>query len=124
MKRTAKSPATRRARRALTRRGLRICDLELSIMEKRMEKRLAAGDTADTLSSDADVPKEMARVRDIFKAIAELTELAPDTEPAAGVGGKSESGAGPGAGASSESSEVDVFRREIADRLEKLLPPA
>ena len=123
-----KFAATLQARRALTRRAFRICELELSIMEKRMKKRLeqasAEQGSGEPQPADAADHTETDRIQAIFKTIDDMTELEAGTDPTAGGRGKSESGGNAGSGADSESSEVDAFRREIAERLERLLPPA
>jgi len=106
----------KQARRNLSRRILKILDLDLKIMEIRMLKRVSdAGKTEapEGLSND-----ELKRLGTLKQTIQEHTEFSPDTEPNAGGAGRAES-AGEAA-----ASEADVFRREIAERLEKLLPPS
>ena len=104
------------ARRTLSRRILRILDLDLKIMERRMQKRLDAADQdADPAGMSEDEVKRLATFK---KTIQDNTEYAPDTEPAAG------GAAHRAATAEALASEADVFRREIAERIAKLIPPA
>jgi hypothetical protein len=112
------SSSTARIRRALSRRLFRILDIELVLVELRMLKRLQEARNnkdAPITSSGEDLRSAQA----VMKAAAEATETKPDTDlksrAGSGAGGKSRSKA---------ASEADVFRREIAERLEKLIPPA
>ena len=61
---------------------------------------------------------EVKRLATFKKTIQDNTEYAPDTEPAAG------GAAHRAATAEALASEADVFRREIAERIAKLIPPA
>ena len=68
------------ARRSLSRRILRILDLDLIIMEQRMQKRLNA-------AKDAEEPEgmsreEVERLGTFKKTIQDHTEYAPDTDRA------------------------------------------
>jgi hypothetical protein len=123
--------STNHVRRMLARRLFRILDIELMLMELRMKKSLdevdasvkasAAGSSTLVGAGDMDVP----RLESIIKTINSVTELEADTDPRSrsgaklADGGKSQSGA-----ARAAPSEADVFRREIAERVEKLIPPA
>jgi hypothetical protein len=104
------------ARRSLSRRILRILDLDLRIMEQRMQKRLDAADKeADPAGMSEDEVKRLATFK---KAIQDHTEYAPDTDRA--VRGAANSAAA----AAALASEADVFRRELAERIAKLIPPS
>jgi hypothetical protein len=122
--------STNHVRRVLARRLFRILDIELTLMELRMKKSLdevdasgkaSAAESSTPIAADAvDVP----RLDSIIKTINSVTELEADTDPRSrsgaklADGGKSQSGA-----ARAAPSEADSFRREIAERVEKLIPP-
>jgi|EndMetStandDraft_5_1072996.scaffolds.fasta_scaffold94963_1 transposase len=99
----------------LSRRIIKIIELDLRMMEQRMLKRLQDADAgpAEGLSND-----ELKRLGTLKQTIQEHTEFSPDTEPTAGGAGTARSAD------QAATSEADVFRREIAERLEKLLPPS
>ena len=104
------------ARRSLSRRILRILDLDLLIMEQRMQKRLNA-------AKDAEEPEgmsreEVERLGTFKKTIQDHTEYAPDTDRAV------RGAAHRAATAETLASEADVFRRELAERIAKLIPPS
>jgi hypothetical protein len=106
-------------------RMLRILNLDLKIMEQRMQKRVdAAKEVQANVEALGLTQPEMDHMQSITTAIDNVTELQPDIDPAAGGRGKSEPGAKSGSKSDTEPSEADVFRTEIAERLEKLLPPA
>jgi hypothetical protein len=71
------------------------------------------GEAPEGMSDD-----ELKRLGTFKKTIQEHTEFSPDTEPNAGGAGSAR------AAGEAAASEADVFRREIAERLEKLLPPS
>ena len=102
-------------RRSLSRRVLRILDLDLRIMEQRMQKRLnAAEDAADPEGMSKE---EVERLGTFKKTIQDHTEYAPDTD-------RSVRGAAHRAAAAEAlASEADIFRRELAERIAKLIPP-
>jgi hypothetical protein len=107
--------STAQVRRAFNRRFFRILELELMLVELRMQKRLEdarQNKDAPIASSEAD----LRSTQSVMKTVSEATEPQPDTDPKSRGGGKSRSAAGP--------SEADIFRREIAERLEKLIPPS
>jgi hypothetical protein len=114
----------RLARRTLRRRIFRILDLDLKmildldlkIMELRMQKRLSDAETGAAPEGMSD--DELKRLGTFKKTIQDHTEFSPDTEPSAGAAGRA-SAIGRAA-----ASEADVFRREIAERIAKLIPPA
>jgi hypothetical protein len=107
------------ARRALSRRILRILDLDLRIMEHRMQKRLNAADQQAEPAGMSD--DEVKRLGTFNKTIQDHTEHAPDTDRA--VRGAANSAAA-SAAAAALASEADVFRRELAERIAKLIPPS
>ena len=106
----------KQVRRNLSHRIIKILDLDLKIMELRMLKRLGAAETGETPEGMSD--EALKRLGTFKKTIQEHTEFSPDTEPNAGGAGRSR------AAGEAATSEADVFRREIAERLEKLLPPS
>ena len=107
------------ARRSLSRRILRILDLDLKIMERRMEKRLDAADKADKNAADPEgmSKEEIERLGTFKKTIQDHTEYAPDTDRAV------RGAAHRAATAETLASEADAFRRELAERIAKLIPP-
>lgn len=104
------------ARRSLSRRILRILDLDLRIMEQRMQKRLNAADKAS--DPEGMSREEVERLGTFKKTIQDHTEYAPDTDRAV------RGAANPAASAAALASEADVFRRELAERIAKLIPPS
>jgi hypothetical protein len=106
----------KQVRRNLSHRIIKILDLDLKIMELRMLKRLGAAETGEAPEGMSD--EELKRLGAFKKTIQEHTEFSPDTEPTAGGAGRAKSAD------QTATSEADVFRREIAERLEKLLPPS
>jgi IS30 family transposase len=103
------------ARRALRQRIFRILDLDLTIMELRMQKRLSDAEIGE--ASEGMSKEELARLATFKQTIQDHTELSPDTEPTAGAARRAR------AGGNAPASEADVFRREMAERIEKLIPP-
>jgi hypothetical protein len=67
------------ARRALRQRIFRILDLDLKIMELRMQKRLSDAETGE--ASEGMSKEEFDRLATFKKTIQEHTEFSPDTEP-------------------------------------------
>ena len=118
----AKSDATPTAdttemRRTLARRVYRVMNLNLELMELRMQKQLK-----DAKKRDADIPaidaeKEMRHLAGVMKTLEQTTELDPDRTRAADGGAKSSD-------AQSRASEADARRREIAERLAGIVPPS
>ena len=93
-------------------------DLNLSLMELRMEKQLKqAKKQKDGAMPAGDVEKDMRQLATTMKTIEQATELDPDLHRAADGGAKSSD-------AATRASEADARRREIAERLEGLVPPA
>jgi hypothetical protein len=106
----------RQARQTLRRRIFRILDLDLKIMELRMQKRLSDAETGAAPEGMSD--DELKRLGTFKKTIQDHTEFSPDTEPSAGAAGRAS------ATGRAAASEADIFRREIAERIAKLIPPA
>lgn len=105
-------------RRGLARRVYRVMDLNLELMELRMQKQLKqAKKQKDGDSPAGDVEKDMRQLATTMKTIEQATELDPDLHRAADGGAKSSD-------AETRASEADAQRREIAERLEGLVPPA
>jgi hypothetical protein len=101
----------------LSRRIIKIIELDLRMMEQRMLKRLQGAD-ANAGPTEGLSDEELKRLGTLKQTIQEHTEFSPDTEPNAGGAGTARSAD------QAATSEADVFRREIAERLEKLLPPS
>jgi hypothetical protein len=104
-------------RRVLARRVYRVMNLNLELMELRMQKQLK-----DAKKKDADIPaidaeKEMRQLASAMKTIEQTTELDPDRTRAADGGAKSSD-------AQARASEADARRREIAERLAGIVPPS
>jgi hypothetical protein len=124
--------STNLVRRLLARRLFRILDIELTLMELRMKKSLddadatgkasVAGSSKPVAAGAVDVP----RLESIIKTINSVTELEADTDPRSRSGAKLADGGKSQSGAAGHAtpSEADAFRREIAERVEKLIPPA
>jgi transposase-like protein len=111
------SAATSVVRRSLVRRLYRVMDTKLKLMELRMHKQLQ--DTQQDKETDippTDDDREMRQLGALIKTIDQVTELEADASPA---GGRARSG-----DAEARASEADAFRREIAERIEKLIPPS
>jgi hypothetical protein len=108
---------TTQMRRMLARRVYSVMNLNLALMELRMQKQLK-----DAKKKDADIPaidaeKEMRNLAGVMKTLEQTTELDPDRHAHADGGAKSSD-------AETRASEADARRREIAERLEGLVPPA
>jgi hypothetical protein len=105
-------------RRGLARRLYTVMDLNLELMELRMHKQLKqAKKQKDGDTPAGDVEKDMRQLATTMKTIEQATELDPDLHRAADGGAKSSD-------AEARASEADAFRREIAERIEKLIPPS
>lgn len=104
-------------RRSLARRLLAVMDLNLELMELRMHKQLQQARKSDGAVPPGDTDKEMRQLAATMKSIEQMTELDPDRHRDADGGGKS-------GDAAARASETDALRREIAERIEKLIPPA
>ncbi len=123
--RTAKTSsqpvATVGIRRRLTHRLYNIMDLKLELMELRMHKQLK--DAKKAIKQDgAEIPagdeeKDTRHLATFIKTIDQATELDPDRARDADGGATNRD-------AEARASEADAFRREIAQRIEKLVPPS
>jgi hypothetical protein len=108
---------TTQMRRMLARRVYSVMNLNLALMELRMQKQLK-----DAKKKDADIPaidaeKEMRNLAGVMKTLEQTTELDPDRHAHADGGAKFSD-------AAARASEADARRREIAERLEGIVPPA
>src|SRR5262249_29378065 len=108
---------TTEARRELEQRVYRVMNLNLELMELRMQRHLkdAKKKNADIPAIDAD--KEMRNLAGVMKTLEQTTELASDRHARTDGGAKSTD-------AAARAYEADARRREIAERLEGLVPPA
>lgn len=104
------SQGTRATRAKLVRRLYNVLELRTRIMELRMQKQLDALEQGNDLPPGTD---DSAVFGVLIKNIDQVTEFDTDTHPAARGGDQS-------AAAQAAASEADAFRREIADRIEKL----
>lgn len=104
-------------RRSLARRLFTVMDLNLELMELRMHKQLKQARETDGDIPAGDAEKDMRQLAATMKNIEQATELDPDPQRAADGGAKSSD-------AVARASEADALRREIAERIEKLIPPA
>jgi hypothetical protein len=105
-------------RRSLVRRFYRVVDLSLELVELRMQKKLKNAKKRggrDVLAVDTE--DNLRPVTAAMKGLDNVKELDPDFNRPADGGPAS---LDPDAAAS----QADAFRREIAERLEKLLPPS
>ena len=104
-------------RRSVITRYYRVMNLNLELMELHMKKQVkdAKKPGADLASFDPD--KHMRPVTAVAKSLSQAKELDSDLDRAAGGGPTSSN-------LDSAASEEEAFRREIAERLEKLIPPA
>jgi uncharacterized protein YjcR len=106
--------ASIRARIAL--RLFSVIDTRLAIMEHRMHKQL------ERIEADSDAPAageeaDTSQLGTLIKTIDQVMELDPDLARAAEGGAKSTD-------SDAHASEADAFRREIAERIEKLIAPS
>jgi hypothetical protein len=104
-------------RSTLARRIYRIADVKLKILELRVRKQLESavqGDGDLTLNE-----QDTSDIASLIKTIEQATELEADVNPNAGgaAGGRS-------ADAEGRASAAESFRREIAQRIETLIPPS
>lgn len=126
------SPATADIRRRLALRLYSVIEFRIRMMELSMQKQL---DALEANPAGTEPPAVTKDERDTFAAlidsINQVTEMA--SEPASAADGRRKSATNPeltalsadiDAGGLAVASEKDQFRREIAERLEKLFPPA
>jgi hypothetical protein len=107
-------------RRRLTRRIYNIVDSKLELMELRMQKQLKQAKEA--VKGDGDIPagdeeQDTRHLATYIKTIDQATEFDPDRARDADGGADTTD-------IEARASEAEAFRREIAERLEKLIPPA
>jgi hypothetical protein len=128
----AVSPATVRIRQGLASRLYKIIGLEIRTTELRMKKQLDAYEQSPAGTEPPAVTKEE---RESFAALVEsinlVTEMA--SEPALAADGRKFATINPELNALSDEIDADALaaasakddlRREIADELEKLVPPS
>jgi hypothetical protein len=126
------SPATAQIRRVLALRLYNLIEFEIRMKELSMKKQL---DDYAQLPNGREPPVVTKEERESFAAliaqINQVTEMA--SEPASAADGRRKSAINPELTALSDdidpdglaaASEKDDLRREIAEKLEKLLPPA
>jgi hypothetical protein len=111
------------ARRALMHRLYSIMDISLEMTELRMQKKLKVSREL-ARSKDVTIPdgvseEDLRQVANTMKNIEQAKELDPDLHRS-DDGGERPAGAEAGPAAS----EADAFRRDIAERLGKLVPPS
>jgi hypothetical protein len=109
--------ASAAVRSLLARRIYRIVDMKLKILELRVRKQLESAVQGDgDLTLDEQFTSDIAS---LIKTTEQATELEADVNPNAGgaTGGKS-------ADAEARASAAESFRREIAQRIETLIPPS
>ena len=116
-KAVAAADDTTQMRRAIAQRVYSVMNLNLALMELRMQKQLK-----DARKKNADIPaidaeKEMRQLATFMKTLEQTTELDPDRHAHADGGAKFSD-------AAARASEADARRREIAERLEGIVPPA
>lgn len=116
--RSGGSAATQAVRASLVRRLHSINEIKVRILELRMQKLLADAQQGKEISP-AEWERTARDFADVIKSIDQVTEIDSDAAPAAGGGTKSYS-----SDALARASQADDFRREIADRIEKLIPPS
>jgi hypothetical protein len=104
-------------RRSVVTRYYRVMDLNLELMELHMKKQVKDAKKRGANPASIDPDKNMRPVTAVTKSLSQAKELDADLDRAAG-GGPTASNPG------SAASEEEAFRREIAERLEKLIPPA
>jgi hypothetical protein len=99
--------------RDTVRRFYRMMNMQSQLMEISMEKKIQ--DVVSGKTPAAEVEEQIREFGTMVKNVENLSELSP--EHAAAEGARS-------ADAEARASEAEAFRREIAERIEKLIPPA
>ncbi len=112
---------TAAVRRALMHRLYALMGLSLEMTELRMQKQLKDA-RHQARKKDGKLPaapgeEDMRQLAHTMKTIEQATELDPDLDRAADGGATQRDAEG-------RASEADAFRREVAERLEKLVPPS
>jgi hypothetical protein len=102
-----------------------IVEISLEMQELRMQKKLKVARQA---AKDGTVPDgvsedDLAKLADTLKTIEQTTELDIDLHRSADGGARSSSTSGTGQSGAA-TSEADALRRDIAERLGKLVPPS
>jgi hypothetical protein len=121
-KKSARDPSvfeafTVAARRSLVQRLYKAMDTKLNLMERRMKTQLANLDKEGSDLSSADHERDARAFGTIIKNIDQVKEMQADLERVAGGQPKSAADA-------ELFAEADRFRREIAERLARFVPPA
>jgi len=98
-------------------RYYRVMNLNLELMELHMKKQVKDAKKRGANPASIDPDKNMRPMTAVTKSLSQAKELDADLDRAAG-GGPTASNPG------SAASEEEALRREIAERLEKLIPPA
>lgn len=104
-------------RRSVLTRYYRVMNLNLELMELHMKKQVKDAKKRGADLSSIDPDKHMRPMTAVAKSLSQAKEMDSDLDRAAGGGPTASNPA-------SAASEEDSFRREIAERLEKLVPPA
>jgi hypothetical protein len=108
--------ATIHVRRRLVRRLFRILESEFELMEKRMQTQLEDPEKASLVPA-SERERDARAVATLVRSLDKVTEIAADLDQASG--GK------PGSANADELfAEADRFRRELAERLSKFIPPS
>jgi hypothetical protein len=127
------SPGTIDTRRRLAQRLYKIVEFRIKKMELSMQKQVQALEEGyDDLAAPAVTKEERESFAALIEQINQVTEMA--SEPATAADGRRKSAslnpeltalsADLDPDAVAAASEKDALRREIADKLEKLVPPA
>jgi transcriptional regulator with XRE-family HTH domain len=116
--RRAPSAMSIAGRRQLIRRLYQAMDTKLKLMERRMEKQIAQLDQNEDLPS-ADHERDTRAFGIIIRNIAHVKEMQADLDRVAG--GRSATAS---AGDAELFAEAERFRKEIAERLARFIPPA
>jgi hypothetical protein len=103
--------ATSAVRRSVIHRLYKAIDTKLEIMERRMQAQSAG--QASSMSA-ADHERDTRAIALLISNFDKVTEIATDAD-------RTETGGGKSADAADLFAEADRFRREVAERLEKLI---
>lgn len=110
---SGRNTSSLKARRTLVRRLYRAIDTKLQQMETRMAKDIAAGgDTAD--ASAADHERDTRAIGTLIANLSRITEIEADLERASDATPASPD-------AASLADEAERFRRDVAERLARLV---
>jgi hypothetical protein len=112
-----RSPTSAVGRRQLIKRLYKAMDTKLRLMERRMEKQMENIDKVDGDLPAADHERDARAFGAMIKNIEQVKEMQADLDRVAG--------GQPATAADAELfAEADRFRREIAERLARFIPPA